>query len=335
MFEQVFNSNNPLFELARQGSIKIPRFKTQALQNIWEYAYPLIAFFYAGLVPILSSFCAAPVIVINLASEEFSIAAFNNPTNSNSPIITAMFLLFSFLPFFVFVWGWLGFFEHRSFWTTGLEKTRIWEKYSRGALIGFLMMVLPVAGLLLSGQMSFESDPTIWSGISAIPGVLIMLFGWLVQGAAEETLTRGFLLPVFGVRFGPIWGIVVSSVLFSSLHLLNPNLNLIAMLNLFLFGIFACVYAMKEGGLWGVFAIHSFWNWVQGNFLGLEVSGSSIGGTTLINLKATGSDLITGGAFGPEGGLAITLVLVIGCSILFYLISKKPHFMFQNSKEVT
>ncbi len=50
-------------------------------------------------------------------------------------------------------------------------------------------------------------------GLGAIPGVLIMLVGWLVQGAAEETLTRGFLLPVFGVRFGPVWGILVSSVL--------------------------------------------------------------------------------------------------------------------------
>jgi uncharacterized protein len=334
MFEQVINSNNQLFELARQGSIRIPRFKSQTLQNIWEYAYPIIAFFYAGLVPILSSFCSAPVIVVNLASEEFSAAAFNNPTNSNSPLITTMFLVFSFLPFFIFIWGWLGFFEHRSFWTTGLERTRIRRKYSRGALVGFSMMALPVVVMAVSGQMSLESDPTVWSGLSAIPGVLIMLVGWLVQGAAEETLTRGFLLPVFGVRFGPFWGIMVSSVLFSSLHLLNPNLNLIAMLNLFLFGIFASVYAMREGGLWGVFAIHSLWNWVQGNLLGLEVSGSSIGGTTLINLKATGSDLITGGAFGPEGGLAVTLVLVLGCSVLFYLIAKRPILTSKKNDEI-
>ncbi len=97
------------------------------------------------------------------------------------------------------------------------------------------------------------------------------------------------------------------------------------MINLFLFGIFASVYAMNEGGLWGVFAIHSFWNWAQGNLLGLEVSGSLIGGTTLINLKENGSDLLTGGAFGPEGGLAITIVLVIGCAILFYYMSKESN----------
>jgi uncharacterized protein len=76
--------------------------------------------------------------------------------------------------------------------------------------------------------------------------------------------------------------------------------------------------------LWGVFAIHSFWNWAQGNLLGLEVSGSTIGGTTLLNLKANGNDLITGGAFGPEGGLAITLVLIAGCAFLFYHMYTQP-----------
>lgn len=324
MLNQVLNANNQLFELARQGSLEIPRFRGLTLQKIWEFLYPLIAFFYAGLVPILSSFCAAPVMVVNLAREEFSAAAFINPTYSTSPLITTMFLLFSFLPFFVFTWGWLGIFEHRSFWTTGLERTGIWKKYWHGALVGLGMMTIPVILLSALGYMKFESDPTVWSGWGAIPGVMMMLVGWLVQGAAEETLTRGFLLPVFGVRYGPFWGILVSSVLFSSLHMLNPNLNPIAMFNLFLFGIFACLYAMKEGGLWGVFAIHSFWNWGQGNLLGLEVSGSSIGGTTLINLKESGPDLFTGGAFGPEGGLAITLFLLLACCYLVYRSSKKP-----------
>lgn len=309
-------SNNQLFELARQGSIAIPRFDGRIIQKVWENAYPLIAFFYAGLVPVLSSFCSAPVILVNLASEQFSENVLKNPTSSNSPIISSMFLVFSFLPFFLFIWGWLGVLEHRSFWTTGLERTDIWKKYSRGAVVGAGMIFIPVVILSLLGYIRIETDPLVWAGVGALPGVLIMLVGWLVQGAAEETLTRGFLLPVIGVRFGSFWGILVSSIQFSFLHFLNPNLNLIALLNLFLFGVFASIYAMKEGGLWGVFAIHSFWNWAQGNIFGLEVSGSTIGGTTLLNLKTNGLVLITGGAFGLEGGLLITLVLIIGCLIV-------------------
>ncbi len=322
MSGHLLNSNNQLFELAREGSLEIPRFSGRMIQKIWESLYPLTAFFYAGLVPILSSFCSAPVILVNLASEQFSENVLKNPTSSNSPIISSMFLVFSFLPFFFFIWGWLGVLEHRSFWTTGLERTGIWQKYARGALVGSGMMLIPVVIMALAGQVKIEVDPFVWAGVGALPGVLIMLVGWLVQGAAEETLTRGFLLPVFGVRFGPFWGILVSSIQFSFLHLLNPNLNVIALINLFLFGVFASLYAMKEGGLWGVFAIHSFWNWTQGNLLGLEVSGSTIGGATLLNLKARGFDLLTGGAFGPEGGLAVTVVLVIGCVIIIRQMSR-------------
>lgn len=325
MLNRILPSDNQLFELARLGSLEIPRFKYRIWQKIWEGIYPFAVFFFAACVPVLASFCSAPVIVINLATENFSASAFKNPMASNSPLITTMFLLFSFAPFFMFVWGWLGILEKRSFWTTGLERTNIRQKYGRGALIGFLMMVGPVIILWISGQMRLESDPTVWAGWTAIPGVLIMLVGWLVQGAAEETLTRGFILPVFGTRYGPVWGVIVSSTLFSSMHLFNENINWIAMINLFLFGVFASVYAMSEGGLWGVFAVHSFWNWAQGNLLGLEVSGSSIGGTTLINLIETGPDWLTGGPFGPEGGLAITIVLVAGCIFLFYRFAKHHH----------
>jgi membrane protease YdiL (CAAX protease family) len=208
-----------------------------------------------------------------------------------------------------------------------LERPGVFEKYSKGALIGILMMVIPVVLLSLAGYLQFESDSGDWEGWAAVPGVLILLVGWLVQGAAEETLTRGFLLPIFGIRFNPFWGVVISSGLFASLHLFNANLNWIAMINLFLFGVFASIYAMREGSLWGVFAIHSFWNWAQGNLFGLEVSGSKFGGTTLFNLKEAGPDILTGGAFGPEGGLAITLILIVGCIVIFALAEQKPRIV--------
>jgi membrane protease YdiL (CAAX protease family) len=197
-----------------------------------------------------------------------------------------------------------------------LERNGVLKKYSRGAIVGVFMIAVPIGLLAMGGFLQFESDPGAWEGWAAVPGVLILLVGWLVQGAAEETLTRGFLLPIFGIRFNPFWGVLVSSGLFASLHLFNSHLNGIAMINLFLFGVFASIYAMQEGSLWGVFAIHSLWNWTQGNLFGLEVSGSKFGATTLLNLKETGPDLLTGGAFGPEGGIAVTLVLIAGCVFL-------------------
>jgi membrane protease YdiL (CAAX protease family) len=168
------------------------------------------------------------------------------------------------------------------------------------------------------GYVAFEEShqPT---GLMFLGGILIVLVGWTVQGAAEEVLTRGFLLPVISVRYGVVAGIALSSLLFTALHLLNANLSWLALLNLFLFGVFASLYALQEGGLWGVCALHGVWNWAQGNLYGLAVSGGDAHTATLINLKEVGPDWLTGGAFGPEGGLAVTLVLVVGCAVIGWM----------------
>lgn len=85
------------------------------------------------------------------------------------------------------------------------------------------------------------------------------------------------------------------------------------------------VYTMREGSLWGISALHSVWNWVQGNFFGFEVSGTNASGGTLLNLLATGKDWLTGGAFGPEGGLAVTIVLVAGIAATIFWKSKETN----------
>ena len=144
-----------------------------------------------------------------------------------------------------------------------------------------------------------------------------------MQGPAEEALTRGWLLPVIGARYRPIYGVIISSVIFAIFHSFNPNLGPIAILNLFLFGVFTALYALYEGGLWGIFSIHAVWNWAQGNIFGFEVSGGTASGGTLFNLMEVGPDIITGGPFGPEGGLAVTGVLVISCVIVWMLAQRQ------------
>lgn len=323
MLNQVFDPDNRLFLPARQGEANIPKFSSPKLQSLWEFLYPLFAFFFAGATPLLAGFCAAPIILFNIARNGLSAEAITNAIYSESAIITSLFLISSFLPIFFFVWGWLFIFERRKSWNIVLARGDFLRKYFRGALIGFLLMALPVGLLSLSGWFTTEPSPPDRVGWLALPGVIILLAGWIVQGAAEETLTRGFLLPIFGIRLSPFWGVMISSVFFAGLHLLNANLNLIAMINLILFGIFASIYAMWEGSLWGVFAIHSVWNWAQGNLFGLEVSGSNISQTTFLNLTETGPDLITGGAFGPEGGIAITIMLCMSCAGVFLATQKK------------
>jgi membrane protease YdiL (CAAX protease family) len=167
-------------------------------------------------------------------------------------------------------------------------------------------MLLTVGVMAVFGAIRVDSrllnKPLQWLGVAAT-----LLF-FLVQGPAEEVVFRGYLLPVLSARGTIVTGVVVSSILFGLLHSLNPNMGILPLVNITLAGVMFALYALVEEGLWGVFGLHSAWNWVQGNVLGLAVSGSTLG-PSLIRLQEAGPDWLTGGAFGPEGSLFVTLLL--------------------------
>ena len=214
----------------------------------------------------------------------------------------------------------------------GLEKAGAVTKYLRGMLIGLVMFAASIGVSAAFGFIAVEHGGSQPRGLAALAGVLLVFLGWMVQGAAEEAITRGWLLPVIGARYKPVWGILIASSVFMVFHLLNPNLSGIALLNLFLFGVFTALYALHEGGLWGVFSIHAVWNWAQGNLFGFEVSGGAVPGGTLFDLMEVGPDAVTGGPFGPEGGLSVTVVLIASCVIVWLLSRRRGNL---NKPETT
>lgn len=233
-----------------------------------------------------------------------------------NPISIAVVLVASFGPIFLILWAWVVWFERRPFFTLGFELDGAVIKYVRGLVIGLMMFCIAVGISAAFGYIAVaEANPGDATpyGMAALGGVLIVLIGWIVQGAGEEVITRGWMMQTIGARYSPLLGVIISSVVFALLHSLNPNLSIIAVVNLALFGLFAALFTLYEEGLWGVCGIHTAWNWVQGNILGFEVSGNPMQGGSLFNLMETGPDIITGGPFGPEGGLAVTVVLVVSC----------------------
>ena len=211
---------------------------------------------------------------------------------------------------------WVGLYERRPFSTLGFERAAALGKYGRGLIIGMLAFVGVIGLLALFGVVIVEPTPTTLVGAPALPAVLLILPSWIIQGASEEIATRGWILPVIGARYRPLLGILSSTLFFTIMHALNPGLSLLAVANLALYGLFAALYALREGSLWGICAFHSVWNWAQGHVFGLSVSGMSLTTGTLLDLATRGPDVLTGGAFGPEGSLAATVVFGLGIAIL-------------------
>lgn len=304
--------DNPLFNLARTGRLRLPKsWLEKRPLLIDKILYPIAVIFFAFMAPQISAVLGLPLTI-----QGFSL------NDSQPDLGFALILTGSFLPLFFLVWLWLRVVEKRALWTTGMTRPLI-KPYLRGLGIGVLLFASAVLLLGLLGFLEVENTHQgreLWLSMA---GIFMVLFGWVIQGAAEEILARGFLMPILGVRWGPAAGVIISSLLFSALHLLNPNLNFISLFNLFLFGLFAALYALFEGGLWGVFAIHAVWNWAQGNIFGFSVSGLELQSSILLDLIEAGPDWATGGYFGPEGGVLVTFILLSGIITLALLSRRK------------
>ena len=193
--------------------------------------------------------------------------------------------------------------------------------YGLGFLFGFLMMSGTIAVMVLTGQISFSGFNLSASGIGAF---IFNLFMWFPQGASEELMFRGYMIPAFNKRYKVAVGVVVSSILFSAFHSLNPGFTPLASINLVLIAVLFALIYLYTGDIWMTSAMHTAWNLTQGNIYGLQVSGNEASNTVFkILYSKDATSLITGGAFGPEGGLATTAVTSICLVIIIVLLVKK------------
>jgi membrane protease YdiL (CAAX protease family) len=232
----------------------------------------------------------------------------------------ALVLPFGFVIVLFFIW--VKFFDKRKISSLGFEKNKFLVKYLRGFLLGFLMLAIAALIMKIAGIANFSSNLVNQKNI--IGSVFLVLIGWIVQGASEEIMTRGWLMQMTGNKHNIPIAVFISSTLFAALHLGNNGINYLSLINLVIFGLFASLFVIWEGGLWGICALHTSWNWAQGNIFGYQVSGTiPMGGSILKSEIVSGQDLWTGGIFGVEGGLICTVVLLIGISILTYLIRKR------------
>jgi len=202
----------------------------------------------------------------------------------------------------------------------GLQANGALWLWLRGAGVAGLMMVFIVLGwyTLLDGA-SWDLNPdSVRAGRVLVGGLL----GFAIQGPAEEVLFRGYILDNVRARWGLTRALAVSSVGFGLLHAPNPAFGPLSFANLVLFGLAAGLYKVRvdNGRLWGVFGIHTAWNWLQQVVFGLPNSGlASVPDNALFTVSPNTSlpQVIWGGGFGPEGTLAASLVLlaVIGVAV--------------------
>jgi membrane protease YdiL (CAAX protease family) len=133
---------------------------------------------------------------------------------------------------------------------------------------------------------------------------------YLLVAATEEIIFRGYVLANLRDRYSSRNALIVSSVLFGLIHLGNDHLTVVGFATISLSGLLMGMVTIHTNTISTAIGLHWSWNFIQGNVLGLPVSGLNESGVYIPHRLAT--EIITGGDFGAEGSVvALTLVVLI------------------------
>ena len=172
-----------------------------------------------------------------------------------------------------------------------------------GMTLGLLLMAVGYTILILLGEIKFiEFNYN-------LKNIILLFILFIAVSIAEETYVRGYVLKNLLQSFNPIISLIISSAIFSLLHFFNPNVNYIALTELFIAGILLGISYVYTKNLWFPIALHLSWNFFQVMF-GFNVSGMDT--YSLIEFEIIENNNMNGGDFGFEGSyLSILFSLIL------------------------
>ncbi|MEO8580839.1 MAG: type II CAAX endopeptidase family protein [Gemmatimonadales bacterium] len=134
----------------------------------------------------------------------------------------------------------------------------------------------------------------------------------------EELFIRGYVFTVLRRAAGWRLALIATSVVFGLLHAWNPGADSESILAVTVAGFFLGAILLATRSLYAAGAAHFAWNWVMAGALHIAVSGIPSRDPDYRTVE-TGPDWLTGGPWGPEGGVAAVAVMFI---VTFYLYGR-------------
>jgi hypothetical protein len=181
-----------------------------------------------------------------------------------------------------------------------------------------LQLLLLGMELLFGGARMLSGHVTFSHSLSLL---LYGLFSFILVGFAEEILVRGYAFRVLLKQGNVTVALLLTSGLFSLMHAANPGIGWIGFANIFLAGIWLGVARVVTGSLWLSVGMHIGWNFFLGPVFGFPVSGTIE--RSLFITRSSGAEWISGGEFGPEGGILVTLLLLAATAALHHPLVRR------------
>jgi membrane protease YdiL (CAAX protease family) len=209
---------------------------------------------------------------------------------------------FDLIGIFLLLWILMKYVDKEPFINLGFSLKGKMKDVILGMVLGFLLMAVGYSILILLGEIKFVSFNY------DLKSIILLFLLFIAVSLVEETYVRGYVLKNLLKSFNPVISLIISSAIFALLHFFNPNVNYIALTELFIAGILLGISYVYTKNLWFPIALHLSWNFFQVMF-GFNVSGMDT--YSLIEFEILENNNINGGDFGFEGSYL---------SILFSLI---------------
>ncbi|BAX80413.1 CPBP family intramembrane glutamic endopeptidase [Labilibaculum antarcticum] len=222
--------------------------------------------------------------------------------------------VFSTIGTFLLIWIYTRFIDRKKIIDLGFSFKKRTKDILYGLFAGFIMMGVGSLILYFSGNLTFGSIT--FNLIALAQSVLL----FILVSINEEIFVRGYLLRNFMDSMNRYVALIVSALIFMAIHLMNPNVSLVGLTNIFIAGLLLGIGYIFTKNLWFPLALHFSWNFFQGPIFGFEVSGTN--SSSLISHSIQGNEILTGGQFGLEGSIIATILCSLGI-LLFWMIYKK------------
>jgi membrane protease YdiL (CAAX protease family) len=248
-------------------------------------------------------------VLLFVASSAVASSLIPGPVDFGTPRGLALGTL-TFLPPAVLAFAFmLRFADRRPVAAFGITPHEGWGRdVARGLAIAAGMAGLYAGAAGLTGGLGAGLTPSSAADILLTVGLLA------VAAWTEELVYRGYPLQALMQAAGEWPGLITMSAIFGLGHHLNPNATWLGTTNTFLAGILLSIAYLRTRSLWLPWGIHIGWNLATGVLLGLPVSGVEI--ASLLRVRIRGAEWLTGGAFGPEGGILATVAIIAAALFL-------------------
>lgn len=154
--------------------------------------------------------------------------------------------------------------------------------------------------------------------LSSVGQALLSLLAYgltfLVVGATEELMFRGYLYAQLGKAFGWGWASVITSVLFGLIHIPSGT-PLWGAIGAGLAGYVFCYMLRVTGSLFYPIGFHAAWDWAQTAVFGVNDSGHAAH-DALFHTDIHGPYWLTGGSDGPEA--SVVCFMVYGLLVFYF-----------------